>query len=129
MKGHVTAQRSGQAPRGAATWAPTRVPERVAVRGVLHGPRLQAKLTVSAPDDPFEREADRVADEVMRMPDPAVGAVGHTPSAAPPVMQRMCAACAEGEPLQRTCSRCEEEGSRSGGAALDADLRGPLERH
>jgi hypothetical protein len=33
---------------------------------------LQAKLTVSRPDDPCEREADRVADEVMRMPEPAL---------------------------------------------------------
>lgn len=32
---------------------------------------LQAKLTVSSPDDPLEKEADRVADEVMRMPEPA----------------------------------------------------------
>src|SRR5262245_43848951 len=31
---------------------------------------LQAKLTVSHPDDPYEREADRVADTVMRMPEP-----------------------------------------------------------
>ena len=31
--------------------------------------RLQAKLTVSEPDDPLEREADRVADRVMRASD------------------------------------------------------------
>src|SRR5262245_47554199 len=31
---------------------------------------LQAKLTLSHPDDPYEREADRVADTVMRMPEP-----------------------------------------------------------
>ena len=30
---------------------------------------VQTKLAVSAPDDPFEREADRVAEHVMRMPD------------------------------------------------------------
>ncbi|MGZ9255480.1 MAG: eCIS core domain-containing protein [Candidatus Binatia bacterium] len=34
--------------------------------------RLQPKLTVSAPDDPYEREADRVADQVMRMPEPRI---------------------------------------------------------
>ena len=28
---------------------------------------VQAKLTVGAPDDEYEREADRVADQVMRM--------------------------------------------------------------
>ena len=32
---------------------------------------LQAKLTVSSPDDPQEREADAVADRVMRMPESA----------------------------------------------------------
>jgi hypothetical protein len=32
---------------------------------------IQAKLTVSKPDDKYEREADQVADKVMRMPSPA----------------------------------------------------------
>lgn len=32
---------------------------------------LQAKLTVSDPHDAFEQEADRVADQVIRMPEPA----------------------------------------------------------
>jgi hypothetical protein len=31
---------------------------------------IQAKLTISQPDDPYEREADQVADQVMRMPEP-----------------------------------------------------------
>jgi hypothetical protein len=34
--------------------------------------RLQTKLTVSTPGDAFEQEADRVADQVMRMPEPLV---------------------------------------------------------
>lgn len=33
---------------------------------------VQAKLTVSSPDDPHEREADAVADKVMRMPAPVM---------------------------------------------------------
>ena len=33
-------------------------------------PRLQTKLTVSNPGDQYEQEADRVAEQVMRMPDP-----------------------------------------------------------
>jgi hypothetical protein len=33
---------------------------------------VQAKLTVGAPDDTYEQEADRVAEQVMRMPDPSV---------------------------------------------------------
>ncbi len=32
---------------------------------------IQAKLTVSSPDDPQEKEADAVADQVMRIPEPA----------------------------------------------------------
>ena len=31
---------------------------------------VQAKLSVSSPDDPQEKEADAVADTVMRMPEP-----------------------------------------------------------
>jgi hypothetical protein len=37
-------------------------------RGHGLGGTLQAKLRVGRPDDPFEREADRVAEQVMRMP-------------------------------------------------------------
>ena len=33
---------------------------------------IQTKLVIGAPDDEFEREADRIADEVMRMPDPRI---------------------------------------------------------
>lgn len=32
---------------------------------------VQTKLSVSQPDDPYEKEADQVADSVMRMPEPA----------------------------------------------------------
>jgi hypothetical protein len=31
---------------------------------------VQPKLTISTPGDPFEQEADRIADQVMRMPQP-----------------------------------------------------------
>ena len=36
------------------------------------GRMIQAKLTIGRPDDEYEREADRVADQVMRMPEPVV---------------------------------------------------------
>lgn len=50
---------------------------------------LQTKLPVSQPGDPYELEADRVADRVMRM-------------AAPPLIQRKCGPCEEEEQkLQR----------------------------
>ena len=42
------------------------------VRHILRGPALQPKLMIGAPNDVFEQEADRVADQVMRMPYPAV---------------------------------------------------------
>jgi len=43
------------------------------------GAAIQPKLSVSTPDDPHEKEADRVADQVMRMPEPAAAQV-ETPS-------------------------------------------------
>jgi hypothetical protein len=46
--------------------------------------RGQAKLTVGAPDDSYEREADAMADKVMRMPDRSM--------------------------VQPKCADCEEEG-------------------
>ncbi len=36
---------------------------------------IQAKLSVSSPDDPQEKEADAVADSVMRMPDPTTASI------------------------------------------------------
>jgi hypothetical protein len=52
--------------------------------------RVQAELSIGAPDDAFEREADAVADAVMRMPDPARDT---------PTLQRACSSC-EDEQLQ-----------------------------
>ena len=54
--------------------------------------RIQTKLSVSAPTDPDEREADRIADQVVSRP--------------APVIQRSCAACAAGD---ATCPKCEED--------------------
>src|ERR1041384_3638577 len=56
---------------------------------------VQAKLTISQPDDPFEQEADRVADRVMRMEDPGV------------TVQRKCDGCEEDEELQRKATGSE----------------------
>ena len=57
---------------------------------------LQAKLRIGAAHDPLEREADRVADQVLRMPAPGVAA-----AVAPPQLSRKCAECEEEEKLQR----------------------------
>lgn len=53
---------------------------------------VQTKLVISQPHDPYEQEADCVADQVMRMPEPTV--------------QRQCAACAAGG---LPCPACEDE--------------------
>jgi hypothetical protein len=67
------------------------------VRAILRTP-IQPKLEVGAVNDPLEHEADRVADQVMRMPAPKVSA-----AAAPRRISRKCAACEEERPrtLQR----------------------------
>ena len=49
---------------------------------------VQPKLAVGRADDPLEREADTVANQVLRMPDPAVSI-----STAPPKISRKCATC------------------------------------
>ena len=53
---------------------------------------LQPKLTISTPDDPYEREADRIAGDVMRMPGPATRPLGISP-----LIQREEAPAAEDE--------------------------------
>jgi hypothetical protein len=49
---------------------------------------IQPKLSVGAVDDPFEREADAMADRVMRMPETSF-------------IQRKCASCEEEEQIHR----------------------------
>jgi len=46
--------------------------QRAQIRQVLRSPQVQAKLAIGQPNDKYEQEADRVADEVMRMPEPEV---------------------------------------------------------
>lgn len=47
-----------------------------AVQRLINSPYIQAKLQVSTPDDLFEQKADRVADTVMRMPNPHASLAG-----------------------------------------------------
>jgi hypothetical protein len=65
---------------------------------------IQAKLTVGAPDDEYEQEADAVADRVMRMP-AADSAIDEETQA--PAVQRVCDACED--ELQRQAEEDEEE--------------------
>ncbi len=56
--------------------------------------RMQTKLGVNTPGDKYEQEADRVAEEVLRMPLPQ-----HDRAApfgnSPPTIQRRCTECEE----------------------------------
>ncbi len=67
--------------------------------------RIQPKLRISTPGDVFEREADRVAEQVMRMPDPRLSASDGDSSPANGTVsqggtiQRVCASCSEDEEL------------------------------
>lgn len=84
----------GREPRGPARVLPAGRPSfaNSAVGRLVGALRVQARLRVSAPGDVYEEEADRVADQVLRMPEP--------------IVQRSCAGCAGGEP----CAECEDEG-------------------
>src|ERR1700722_16350744 len=86
---------------------------------------LQAKLTVGQANDPLEQEADRVAERVMRMPEPST-----TPGA---ILQRACASCQEedkvhrsttGSPAsERAAPRILHDVLRSPGRPLDPSTR------
>jgi outer membrane protein OmpA-like peptidoglycan-associated protein len=75
-------------------------PDRDSSNGVWHrlATRLQAKLNINAPADPFEREADLVADKIMRMP---MSARSREPTVtrqdSQAFIQRQCAGCGSGE--------------------------------
>ncbi|MGD9250054.1 MAG: DUF4157 domain-containing protein [Desulfobacterales bacterium] len=55
-----------------ASYCPDCARQAGVIRQILRRPRLQAKLTVGAPNDAYEQEADQVADAVMRMPEEAL---------------------------------------------------------
>lgn len=59
-------------------------------------PAIQPRLTIGPVNDPYEREADAVADQVMRMSDTEVVNTG----SAPVDIQRKCAACEEEDKVQ-----------------------------
>src|SRR6202044_868866 len=71
-------------------------------------------------DDPLEHEADRAADQVMRMPDGQLSI-----AAAPLQISRKCAACEEHE--DHKCKSCEKEarGQQKGLQMKPAGSAGP----
>ncbi len=102
----------------------------------MHGGWIQAKLEIGAVDDPLEREADAMADKVMRMPLSGAEFAGISS----PVIQRKCADCEqEDEKLQRKSVSNNGGGfaspqlssqitsTRGGGLGLDTQTRGFME--
>ena len=76
-------------------------------------PRIQPKLEVGAANDPLEAEADRAADQVMRMPD--AGAAAHVSGGSSSgTVRRMCAECQEEE--EEKMPNVQRK-ARTGGAA------------
>lgn len=67
---------------------------------------IQPKLRINAPDDMYEKEADAVADQVMRSPAAQMGSDISESSFT--LVQRKCAACEKEEKLQRE-EKGEEE--------------------
>jgi hypothetical protein len=96
-----------------------RTPE---VRHILRAPQLQTKLKIGAVDDPAEREADRVADQVMRMP--ARDFVGEGP---PPARPGTAISPVRLTGIQRMCPACEHEAQRkeNGGAGREGGSAAP----
>ena len=103
-----------------------------AIPAVLRNHVLQPKLTVSHPNDLYEQEADRVADQVLRMPDPALTRPGIDRTLIRPVsIQRLCQGCEEEEELQRQPQGSARDSEHSGLDTVTATLRQtgrPLDR-
>ena len=103
----ITLRRSAPKTNRPACSAPLKVAPTLSIPSApaLH-PIVQAKLRIGAPNDKFEQEADRVAEQVMRMPDATPAAESPPISlTGPEAVQRTCAACANGG----TCPKCEEK--------------------
>ena len=49
---------------------PVQLAQRAEIRHILRSTGVQTKLTIGLPNDKYEQEADRIADQVMAMPDP-----------------------------------------------------------
>lgn len=76
---------------------------------------IQHKLKIGQPDDKYEQEADRVAEQVMRMPEPRLpSSVGDSSLANSPIprsesIQRACASCLKDQKAVENESRFSRE--------------------
>lgn len=133
---NAQSQRSADAPmrRAPSPRAPA-ISNQAALRALGQGaapaPALQRKLRIGAANDPLEREADRVADRVVRMPAAAIAV-----AAAPAQVSRKCAACDQDEKLPKKPAGLQADTDappivhdvlRAPGAPLDAATRADME--
>lgn len=105
---------------------------------MMSGPRpvLQTKLAVNQPGDSHEQEADRVAEQVMRMPDSAAVPAGKPNFSGEHKIQRKCSHCEEEEeklhrresgPGPATAPPIVHQALRSPGRPLDPATRAYFE--
>lgn len=87
---------------------------------VFHRPikGLQAKLTVNVPGDAHEQEADRVAEQVMRMPEPQAASMPEVSGRAAGV-QRECA-------CGGSCDDCKRKNHNEDHAKVQMKAAGPV---
>lgn len=85
-------------------------------QGLFFKPVIQPKLTINQPDDEYEKEADEVADRIMRMPGPSVNEDAFFKPAVSPI-QRKCAHCEE-EERQQGIQRKESDNSEAVASSL-----------
>jgi hypothetical protein len=82
---------------------------------------IQTKLTVNRPGDSYEQEADRVAEQVMRMPEASAnnaGAAAAPASSAAPGIQRACA-------CGGSCDDCKKKRPEDRNAHVQMKAAGP----
>jgi hypothetical protein len=82
---------------------------------------IQTKLTVNTPGDAYEQEADRVADQVMRMPAPQAAAAHATSAASVGSASGIQRACACGG----TCDDCKKKHPEDDHAHVQMKAAGP----
>jgi len=83
-------------------------------------PFVQARLTINEPGDVYEQEADRVADQVMRMPEPDFDAPSALSQA--PAIQRVHRSAAGAEEQRQLVRTGPEDGSTSVPVNLESRL-------
>jgi outer membrane protein OmpA-like peptidoglycan-associated protein len=88
-----------------------------AIQRLLRRGTLQTKLAINQPGDAFEREADQVADSVMRMPDPTSTNSSQPMGAATRLQRCSCGAANSGGGECEECKAMQLQRSAVGSSA------------